>query len=239
MAGIADALTQNVLAGPQGFAHLAQLIPPCKGDGDLQIALAEAHQSLPDLAAGLHNALYDLKGYGQNHQGGNHHHGENHAQANIGGHILFRNDLTLLILQEGSQVVSGGRGFVQHGGTVADDPLRGLLLVCTCNGANRFGLLLPCLQSAHEIVEEGAVLLVLGIGILQLLDVHVHFLKLGIDLGQAVLIAGNDHIAQASCGNIIVNTALRNQLVGLDVVIKDVLVRLFLHVHHHKRRNDD
>ena len=57
--------------------------------------------------------------------------------------------------------------------------------------------------------------------------------------GKSILIAGEGHIPQVARGNIVVDPAVGDERSGLDLVVQTVRIRLFLHVHHDQRGDDD
>ena len=134
---------EHLLAGAQGVTHLTQLILTGVVDGNRQVALAEAHQSAPDLGAGLHNALDELGSHRQHDQSGHNHHHHNYNNSDGGGQVLLVNNLPLSCLQVLGQSRAGIGGGIQSRGTLIDDHLRRAVSVGLYNLSNHLGLFRP------------------------------------------------------------------------------------------------
>ena len=240
MADIADDLAENILAGTQRVAHLAQLVLALELHGNGQIALAEAHQSLLHLSGGLCDALDNLEGHHQHDNRRDNHHYNNSNQSNVGGHVLIFDNFVLLILQVLSQLGAGLSSLIQGGSTLTDDHLRRPEPVCPHNGGNLLGLCRPALQRIDKVVKQGAVGQFRRIGVLHILYPRAQLIQLGSNRGELVYIAGQSHVPQVTGGHVIVDPAVSNQRIGFDIVINDVFcIGILLDVHHNQRGDDD
>ena len=207
------------MAGTQGVTHLTQLVFAGEFHRHRQIALAEAHQRSADLTAGLYDAPDDLRSHQQHHDGRYDHHHHDHSQRDVGGEVLVLDDLVLLGLEILGQLVADAGSRIQGGSTLIDDHLSRTVPVGEDDISDHLSLFRPCLQALDEIVEQGAVLQLLGIGILHLAHQILQLTELGGDRGQALLIAGEGHVPQVAGSDIIVDPAVGDQLVRLHIVL--------------------
>ena len=117
------------------------------------------------------------------------------------------------------QLVASAGSRIQGGSTLIDDHLSRTIPVGEDDISDHLSLFRPCLQALDEIVEQGAVLQLLGIGVLHLAHQAVQLAQLGVDSSQAFLVAREGHVPQVAGSDIIVDPAVRDQLVGLHIVL--------------------
>ena len=228
---------ENPLAGTQSVAHFAQLILAGEADGDAQIALAEAHQCGADLIAGLGNASDDLDGHYHHNDGGDNHDRNNGENANRGGGILLLDDFFLSGLELRGQTVTGSGGSGQLGRAAFGNHGHCALAVGAGHLDNLRSFCAPLLHGVDEGIQDR--LVIHGESIIELCDHRlqlVHFAGGGI---QITHFAGKHSVPQAPGGNIIIDAALGNQLIGLYIMIDNILISSLLGAHHHQRGDND
>ena len=230
-----------MLAGAQGVAHLAQLAAAVVIHGDVQLALAEAAEGHVNLLHRHHNALDDDQGHPQHHNGGDHQRGHNHADGDVGGQGLLVNDLVLLILELLGQGVALGGRILKPGGAVAGDEggslSAALLSIAPGHIDDLLGLDLPRLHRIHKGVQLGPILQ--RVFALQRGQILLQLVDLGKGVVQVGHIAAQHRVPQAASGDVVVDTALRHNIVRADIVVKDTGILALLNGHQDNRRDDN
>ncbi len=236
-ADVADALAQDLLTGAQGVAHLAQLVAALIVHIDVQLALAEAVQGAMYLTHGGHNAPNDAQGHAQHHGCGNNHDRHNDAQSDVGEGVLLLDNVLLRGPQGVGQGVARLSHLIEHRGTAGDDHLTGPVAVGTGHGDDFTGLLLPLLHKSREGVQLGLVVQGIHAGQPgQLLAQLADFALGGI---QAAGIAGQHPVAQIAGGNVIIDAALGDQLVGSHIAVQNIRICALLRIHQNQRCDND
>lgn len=149
---------ERILAAAQRVAHIAQLVLALVIHGDVQLALAEAHEGLADLLGRLHDALDQLEGGAQNQDGSHDHHHDDHAEGDQAVALL---SVLRIVLCLGQQLVDRlclGRHIIELGGAaILDQADRGLAVAAVDGVKNGGQLIAPLVDSGDIVLQLGLI----------------------------------------------------------------------------------
>lgn len=149
--------------------------------------------------------------------------------------------VSLLILELLRQGVALGGRFLQPGGAVAGNEGGGLgaalLGIAPGHVDDLFGLDLPRLHRIHKGVQLGPILQ--RVFALQRGQILLQLVDLGKGVVQVGHIAAQHRVPQAASGDVVVDTALRHNIVRADIVVKDTGILALLNGHQDNRRDDN
>ena len=232
---------ERILTAAQRVAHIAQLVLAFVIHGDVQLALAEAHEGLADLLGRLHDALDQLESGAQNQDGSHGQHRDDHADGKQAAALLSVHSLVLRLGQQIVDCLCLGRHIIELGGAaILDQADRGLAVAAVDGVKNAGQLVAPFVDGVNIVLQLG---LIQRIDLLQRFDLGIHIGKnlvdTGLQLGIAAVAGFQGHIADVPGGDVGVHTDLREGAVGADLILQDVIVSCSLGIHLQQRCNDD